>query len=90
MKIEVKSIQDNADGSCNIEWDMDSEALEIFAAIGLTHVLKESALETITNNPQGHRASRLRTLKGEKPPKKKTTTKGKKTNGRTRNAARAA
>jgi hypothetical protein len=48
MKIEVNTIVDNADGSCNADFEMDVGALLIFAKIGLLSVLEKSAVDLMT------------------------------------------
>lgn len=42
-KIEVVSFAENEDGSANVVFDMDKEALETFAKIGLLKVLTDEA-----------------------------------------------
>jgi hypothetical protein len=42
-KIEVVSFAENEDGSASVVFDMDKEALETFAKIGLLKVLTDEA-----------------------------------------------
>lgn len=45
--IKIENITDNADGSCDIKFNMDQDDLVVFAKIGLLKVLTDAAQETV-------------------------------------------
>ena len=47
MKLEVVDIKDNDDGSCTITLDMENEAIQKFASIGVLKALTDAAKEII-------------------------------------------
>jgi hypothetical protein len=51
-KIEVVSFVENEDGSANVVFDMDKEALETFAKIGILKVLTDEA-KRVLDESQG-------------------------------------
>lgn len=53
MKIDVKKISENADGSVDYLFDLDPETLTILARIGLEKILKEAAEKYGHLNPEG-------------------------------------
>jgi hypothetical protein len=51
-KIEVVSFVENEDGSANVVFDMDKEAVETFAKIGILKVLTDEA-KRVLDESQG-------------------------------------
>lgn len=47
MRIEVIKVVDNEDGSAEVEFEMDSEALRAFAKIGVLKAISDAVKETV-------------------------------------------